>query len=438
MIPTLLTIALTNLRRDRVVQAMAFLLPVIFFSIFAGVFGRQGRDATDRVRVALVDEAHTAASARLVRALEKEPGLRVRRAAPRVGAAPGTPPETLDRASAGALVRDGDVPLAIVIPPGFGAAPGDSASPAIELLADQADPVAPQIVSGLLQKVAVTAAPDLLARQGMTMLERYGGPPTPRQRQVMDSWSRTLDRRGPDGGEAPDSTGSAAGGGTGGGSPRLEALVNVAVVDVLGEKKANPVIAFYAAGIAVMFLLFSASGAGGTLLDEVESGTLERLLTSRAGMGTVLAGKWLFITLFGMFQITVMFVWGMAVFRLDLLSHIPGFLVMTAATAAAAAGFGLVLATLCRTRQQLGGLSTILILTQSALGGSMFPRFLMSEGMQKMGLFTFNAWALDGYIKVFWRDAPLVALWPQLAVLAALTVAFLFIARLLARRWETV
>ena len=39
----------------------------------------------------------------------------------------------------------------------------------------------------------------------------------------------------------------------------------------------------------------------------------------------------------------------------------------------------------------------------------MFPRFLMSETMQKFGLLTFNGWALDGYLKVFWRDAPLLA-----------------------------
>ena len=110
---------------------------------------------------------------------------------------------------------------------------------------------------------------------------------------------------------------------------------------------------------------------------------------------------------------------------------------MTLGTAAAAAGFGLVLATLARTRQQLGGMSTIVILGMSALGGSMFPRFLMSESMQKMGLFTFNAWALDGYIKVFWRDAPIATLWPQLAVLTGLTLVFLTVARILARRWET-
>ena len=98
---------------------------------------------------------------------------------------------------------------------------------------------------------------------------------------------------------------------------------------------------------------------------------------------------------------------------------------------------GMVLATLARSRAQLSGFSTILILTMSALGGSMFPRFLMSESMQKFGLLTFNAWALDGYLKVFWRDAAIWALWPQLLVLTGLTAVFLTLARTFARRWET-
>jgi ABC-2 type transport system permease protein len=74
----------------------------------------------------------------------------------------------------------------------------------------------------------------------------------------------------------------------------------------------------------------------------------------------------------------------------------------------------------------------------SAVGGSMFPRFAMSEGLQTVGLLTFNAWALDGYQKVFWRDVPVWELWPQVLVLAGLTVLFLAVARSLARRWETV
>ena len=150
----------------------------------------------------------------------------------------------------------------------------------------------------------------------------------------------------------------------------------------------------------------------------------------------LLAAKWLFLTLMGMMQLTVMFLWGRLAFGLDLFHHLPGFFVMTAFTAAAAAGFGLVLATLARTRAQLSGMSTIIILTMSALGGSMFPRFLMSETMQRFGLLTFNAWALDGYLKVFWRDSPIWALWPQVVVLATLTAVFMTLARTFARRWE--
>jgi ABC-2 type transport system permease protein len=187
----------------------------------------------------------------------------------------------------------------------------------------------------------------------------------------------------------------------------------------------------------VMFLLFSASGAGGALLDEEESGTLGRLVGSRAGMTGVLVGKWLFITMLGILQLVVMFTWGMLVFQLPLLPHLPGFFVMTIATSAAAAAFGLVLATISRSRAQLSGISTIVILAMSAVGGSMFPRFLMSEGMQRMGLVTFNAWALDGYIKVFWRNQPVTELWPQVGVLLFLCAVFLYAARMFARRWET-
>ena len=216
--------------------------------------------------------------------------------------------------------------------------------------------------------------------------------------------------------------------------------VNLQVVDVMrsGDQRAS-LVSFYAAGIGVMFLLFSMVGsAGSVLLEEVESGTLERLLCTRIGMSGILGGKWLFLVVVGFAQLSVMFLWGSVAFGLPLFSHLGGFTVMTLVTSAAAAALALMLATVAKSRAQLSGFSTILILTMSALGGSMFPRFLMSETMQRVGLVTFNAWALDGYLKVFWRDAAVWELWPQVAVLVGLTVVFLSGARALARRWETV
>jgi len=90
----------------------------------------------------------------------------------------------------------------------------------------------------------------------------------------------------------------------------------------------------------------------------------------------------------------------------------------------------------CRTRAQLGALSTLVILIMSSIGGSMFPRVLMSEAMQRAGLLTLNAWAIDGFTKVFWRDEPVAHLWPQVLVLLVAGGALFAAARRLARRWE--
>jgi ABC-2 type transport system permease protein len=287
-----------------------------------------------------------------------------------------------------------------------------------------------------LQKVTMTAAPDLIMQGGIRQFETYAGQLTPQQRAAIDAWIPTLKAQSSAGGSGP------AGAGQSGAAQAPQAMLgaNVKVVDVMRSgRRAGSLISFYAAGIGVMFLLFSTvAAAGGVLLDEVESGTFERLLSTNIGMTGILVAKWTFLALVGFIQLCVMFLWGTIAFGLPLFSHLPGFFVMTAVTTAAAAALGLMLATIARSRAQLSGFSTILILTMSALGGSMFPRFLMSEGMQRVGLVTFNAWALDGYLKVFWRDAPIWQLWPQVAVLLGLAVVFLGAARVFARKWEAV
>lgn len=424
MIVTILKLGWLNLTRDRVAQALTFLLPILFFSIFASVFGGQNAQ-TSRIRVAVVDEDGSELSARIVEGLGAEQGLRVRMTvnADNTG-------DALDRAAAEALVKAGTLPVVVIVPKGLGesfAMTGlGGGGPKIQLLADVSDRIAPQMVLGLLQKVTMTAAPDLMMQGGMAQFEKHAGALTPQQRAAVDQWLPMLKNQ--------------AGSGAPGGSAAGPMGVGVDIVDVMGSNtRRGQMVSFYAAGIGVMFLLFSMVGAaGGALLEEVEAGTLERVLSTRAGMGGVLFGKWLFLTLMGSLQLLVMFLWGFAVFGLPLFEHFGGFTVMTLVTSAAGAALGLVLATIARSRAQLSGFSTILILTMSALGGSMFPRFLMSETMQKFGLLTFNGWALDGYLKVFWYRASLLDLWPQVLVLSLLAAAFLSAARVLARRWEVV
>jgi ABC-type multidrug transport system permease subunit len=153
-------------------------------------------------------------------------------------------------------------------------------------------------------------------------------------------------------------------------------------------------------------------------------------------MSTLLTGKLAFLTLMGTAQLTVMFIWAAVAFKVELWSRLVGFFIMTVPTALAAAAVGLLLASVSRTRAQLAAISTLLVLSMSALGGSMFPRYIMPESMQKLGLITFNAWAIDGFQKVFWREEPITHLWPQVTVLLGIALVLFAMARQFAKRWE--
>ncbi len=425
MILPIFRTAMTALRRDRAALALSFILPISFFAIFAIIFG-SNRTSTPKVSLIVVDEDRSPASRDLVAGLEREESLNVRTAPPARKGAPVPQPYTA--ATAEAAVKAGDVSVALIIPQGFGAHPisfgPNAAGTQIEMLNDASDNIAPQMVSGLLQKAAMTSMPLDLAEQGMKYTEEYIGAFTPEQRKRMadnlDDLRQILDGR-------------AAGSGS---SQGFDGLIRVEQRAVVGENKNNPMVSFYAAAIGVMFLLFTASGSAGSLLDESENGTLDRVLSSHINMTGLLAGKLLFNTLLAFVQLTVMYLFAWAVFKVDFFSHIPGFAVMGVCTALAVAAFGMLLASVCHTRAQLGALSTLLILTMSAIGGSMFPRVLMSDALKRAGLWTINAWAIDGFTKVFWYDQPVSTLWPQVTVLLSAAIALFAIARRLARRWE--
>src|SRR5262249_20638203 len=146
-----------NLRRDRAALMLSFIVPIVFFSIFAGIFGAQ-RSKTPRVTLAIADEDHSERSKQLIDALRAESALRVVESKK-------DDPKKFDAKSAEAYVREGDAPVALVIPKGFSQWQIDFENtgngPAFRLLADSADPIADQVVNGLLQKTIMTSMPEM-------------------------------------------------------------------------------------------------------------------------------------------------------------------------------------------------------------------------------------------------------------------------------------
>lgn len=464
MISTLMRINWLNLKRDYVALGLTFVLPIVFFAIFAAIFGGMsggggGGSGPSSLRVIVVDEDNTETSGRFVETVSEQDGLRVSTVPDVTEDNPEPRPYTAEQAVA--RVREGGVPAVIIIPAGFGGSFGafGSEGEPVQIVYDAANPLAQHTVSGLLQAAAFQAAPDVLMESGMSQLEQFGGGLTAQQQEAMDLIRPYLRGEKPweelDATDEADDEEAASSPATG-----VQGLVNVETIDArsygasdgtTGEQSSSSsigsMVAYYAAGIGVMFLLFSMAGAAGTLIEEEERGTLERVLSTRVSMTNLLLGQWSFFAIVGVAQLAIMFVFGALVFGLDLFTtrHLTGFIAMTLFTAGAAAAFGMFLATLCRTRGQLSGLSTIVILIMSALGGSMVPRFVMPEFMNTTALFTFNGWAMDGYLRVFWYGSPgesvatmLGAIVPQLLALTVMTFIFLAAARLIARRWEAV
>lgn len=391
-------VALIGLRRlwhAKLELLLVFVVPVVFFTIFAMIFtSGVGSGKTTKIKTAIENLDTSGVAADFVERFAA--GETVRLVEP---PAADDDLDPYDRAR-DAILR-GRAAVSLVVPEGWSESLDTGTPQKLFLLYDASDQIAPKFMAALVQETL-----------GETLGERA--------KAVAAEQAERLAAQGVPAPPVPEPSAT----------PAVESI------DVLADGKANPVVAMYAAGIAVMFLLFSATGSAGSLLEEEETQTLERLLASRLGMSHVLIGKWLQLTLVGGLQVIVMFAWAQLAFNLDVLRRWDGFLLMTVTTAAAAAALALMLAAACRTRAQLNAVSVILVLTMSALGGSMVPRYLMSESMQEFGKLTFNAWAIDGYTKLFWRDLPTAELWPELAVMAGSAVVMLVIARLLASRWE--
>lgn len=373
-----------SLRRDWLALVLIFVLPIIFFSIMTAVLEQiSDQSSIPTVKLGVIDHDDSAMTRYIIRQLKAQKDFDV------VDLSAASVDRIWDQQERARLLRDNHLTAIAVFPLNFqkSQAAGAGRGGAIELLEDRANP----IYAGILAKMLESSL------RGFAQLALVSAalPPT-------------------------------AAGAVSPGIP----TVKVERLDVFGqgfgpERKIS--VAYGAAGNAVLFLLFAMAGSGATLIEEEERGVLERILASGVSVREWLLHKWFFFTLIGTVQVTTMFVWGSLVYHLELFkgTHFWGFLTMTLATALAAAALGILLAAVCRSRTQLAGISTVVIVIMSALGGSMFPRFLMSEHLKTAGLFTFNAWALDGYQKVFWYESGLLALVPQVAVLLALALAFM-------------
>ncbi|PDO11447.1 MAG: ABC transporter permease [Candidatus Reconcilbacillus cellulovorans] len=178
-------------------------------------------------------------------------------------------------------------------------------------------------------------------------------------------------------------------------------------------------------GYAVMFMLLGTTMGAVALLEERENGTLRKLRTLPVSAADILGGKALSNFLTALVQSAVLFAAGRLLFGMRLGESIAGLILMIVCTAFAATGQAMLLASLCKTRAQANGVSILVVLTMSALGGSWWPLYIEPEWMQKAAHVTVTAWAMDGFTALLVYGGGLADVWRPATALAAMGAAFL-------------
>ncbi len=155
-------------------------------------------------------------------------------------------------------------------------------------------------------------------------------------------------------------------------------------------------LAYMAPGMALMFLMYTASNGGRSILAEKAQGTLPRLLVSPSGSSQILGGKVFGIFLTGVAQVGILILASTVFFGVRWGDPL-GVLVLILAAVFGATGWGLLLTAIGRTPGQVGALGSSIMLMFGILGGSFISLEQLPLAIQWISKITPNAWGLDGF-----------------------------------------
>lgn len=181
---------------------------------------------------------------------------------------------------------------------------------------------------------------------------------------------------------------------------------------------------FLAPGMAMLFLMYTVSLGGRSLLTERRDGTLARLLSTPTANGQVLIGKVAGVYLIGAVQMFILIGASFLLFQLRWGDPI-GVVVLVLAVVAGATGWGMLLASVARTPGQVSSIGMAMMLLFGLLGGSFFGGTLPGT-LETISKITPNAWGQKGFT-ILALGGGLEDLWPTIAGLLVMAIILLTI-----------
>jgi len=155
-------------------------------------------------------------------------------------------------------------------------------------------------------------------------------------------------------------------------------------------------LAYFAPGMALMFLMYTVSYGGRSILAERAQGTLPRLMISPTHTAQVLGGKVLGIFFTGVAQVGILILASSIFFGVKW-GDTLGVAVLILAAVFGAAGWGMLITAFARTPAQVGSTGSAVMLIFGILGGSFVNLEQLPPLVQTLSKITPNAWGLDGF-----------------------------------------
>ncbi len=367
---------------DRKSVMISFLTPVILACFVGYLMSSGNSNEPKKVSIMVVDQDNSDFSKTFLEKLKASDSVDV---------------TVTDEAEATKRVKQGDFPLAVVIPPNFGK---DAAAAMIA----QADGPSYRFLSDPTRSMQVGMAQGTIMQTTMRVLPKvaFAGSTS----TVGEAEHRAFDVK--------------------------------QEYETSDRSPATSMSAHAFAGMGIQGLLFWAIESAMTIMRERRQGIWKRLRASPVSPWMFLLGKAISAAIRALAILTVVFGVGSMVFhfhvRPDLASYV-GFVLIAISVSIMTACFGLLVASLGKTEQQSRGLSILAVLGMSMLGGAWFPLDFLPKFMQTVSKAIPIAWAINGFDDMVWRGGGIKEVALAVVVLSAFSAVFAAIA-LKRIQWE--
>jgi ABC-2 type transport system permease protein len=388
--------------KDHGVAIQLFLLPLLFVVVFSGALGEVGTGEPDtRIPLPVVDLDGGKLAQALIEGLEAAGGVRV---------------EGYDQGEALALLDENKISRVLTIPDGMTADVTADRPVTLRLVNhSDADPEQTEAVRLVVEGVARDMSLEI---QLFAALQQMGDMQANAPEEYRDAFA--VERMQAQARKQFE---------------RAQTQPLVAVTQKVPGQEAEQeeelsVGDVAVPGIAVLFVFIAAQTTARSIYNEKKVGSFRRLLAAPMSKAALLAGKMLPNLITGLIQTAVIFCFGM--FAMRLLGLPPAslgpdplaVLLVVALVALCSSAFGILIAAIARTENQIGGLSTLLLWGMGLLGGSFIPLFLLERFLGSLPKVVPHYWANHALVNLMVRGGCLADVTTDCAALLGFTALF--------------